>query len=579
MGMNFNLNMTRFKDALYPIREVSDLKTLIDESAVLYGSREAFLVKDTPGGRYRAIKYQQFKADIDALGTGLMDLGLAGKKIAVIGENRYEWVVSYLATVNGNSVIVPLDRELPVGELRHLLEKSGVSAVIYSGKVEIAIEEAARDLSSLDYTISMDADTDRGKNLSLKLLMAKGRKLLSEEKRYFVDAVIDPDKLAIILFTSGTTGLAKGVMLTHRNICANLMGVSQFIKLGGADTTLSILPIHHTYEFTGDIMTSIYQGACVAFCEGLKYIVKNMAEARATILVGVPLIFESMHKKVWRKAESTGKAEKLRQAVNISRTLNMLNIKAARKLFKSVHEALGGNARMFIVGAAATDPGVIEDFNAMGITMFQGYGMTECAPLISVNKDRYYKAASVGLPIPGTQVRIVDQDENGIGEILCKSDSVMMGYYENPEETAKVLKDGWLYTGDYGYFDKDGFLYISGRKKNVIVTKNGKNIFPEEVEFYLNKSDYISEVVVWGLDEAETGETIVCAEIVPDFEFIEQELGNLSDEAVRSLISKAVEAANEKMSVYKRVKRFEIRRTEFEKTTTKKIKRHTAVAR
>ena len=579
MGMNFNLNMTRFKEALYPIREVSDLKTLIDESAVLYGSREAFLVKDTPGGRYRAIKYQQFKADIDALGTGLMALGLAGKKIAVIGENRYEWVVTYLATVNGNSVIVPLDRELPVGELRHLLEKSGVSAVIYSGKVEIAIEEAARDLPSLHYAISMDADTDHGQNLSLKLLMAKGRKLLSEEKRFFVDAVIDPDKLAIILFTSGTTGLAKGVMLTHRNICANLMGVSQFIKLGGADTTLSILPIHHTYEFTGDIMTSIYQGACVAFCEGLKYIVKNMAEARATILVGVPLIFESMHKKVWRKAESTGKAEKLRQAVNISKTLNMLNIKAARKLFKSVHEALGGNARMFIVGAAATDPGVIEDFNAMGITMFQGYGMTECAPLISVNKDRYYKAASVGLPIPGTQVRIVDQDENGIGEILCKSDSVMMGYYENPEETAKVLKDGWLYTGDYGYFDKDGFLYISGRKKNVIVTKNGKNIFPEEVEFYLNKSDYISEVVVWGLDEAETGETIVCAEIVPDFEFIEQELGNLSDEALRSLISKAVDAANEKMSVYKRVKRFEIRRTEFEKTTTKKIKRHTAVAR
>jgi long-chain acyl-CoA synthetase len=579
MGMNFNLNMTRFKEALYPIREVRDLKTLIDESAQLYGSREAFLVKDTPGGRYRAIKYQQFKADIDALGTGLMALGLCGKKIAVIGENRYEWVVSYLATVNGNSVIVPLDRELPVGELRHLLEKSGVSAVIYSGKVEIAIEEAARDLSSLDYTISMDADTDRGQNLSLKLLMAKGRKLLSEEKRFFVDAVIDPDKLAIILFTSGTTGLAKGVMLTHRNICANLMGVSQFIKLGGEDTTLSILPIHHTYEFTGDIMTSIYQGACVAFCEGLKYIVKNMAEARATILVGVPLIFESMHKKVWRKAESTGKAEKLRQAVNISKTLNMLNIKAARKLFKSVHEALGGNARMFIVGAAATDPGVIEDFNAMGITMFQGYGMTECAPLISVNKDRYYKAASVGLPIPGTQVKIVDQDENGIGEILCKSDSVMMGYYENPEETAKVLKDGWLYTGDYGYFDKDGFLYISGRKKNVIVTKNGKNIFPEEVEFYLNKSDYISEVVVWGLDEAETGETIVCAEIVPDFEFIEQELGNLSDEAVRDLIGKAVDAANEKMSVYKRVKRFELRRTEFEKTTTKKIKRHTAVAR
>ncbi len=577
--MNFNINMNRFKDALYPIREIKDLKMLIDESASLYGNRDAFLVKDTPGGQYQAIKYKQFKEDIDALGTALMDIGLGGRKVAVIGENRYEWVVSYLATVNCGSVIVPLDRELPVGELHHLLEKSGVSAVIYSGKVEIAIEEAAQGISAIDFTISMDANLNRGENLSYKLLLEKGRKLLMEEKRFFLDVVIDPDKLAIILFTSGTTGLAKGVMLTHRNLCANLMGISQFVRLSGDDTALSILPIHHTYEFTGDIMTPIYQGACVAFCEGLKYIVKNMAEARATILVGVPLIFESMHKKVWRKAESTGKAEKLRQAVNIAKTLNMFNIKAARRLFKSVHEALGGNARMFIVGAAATDPGVIEDFNAMGITMFQGYGMTECAPLISVNKDRYFKAASVGLPIPGTEVKIVDQDENGIGEIICKSDSVMMGYYENPEETAKVLKDGWMYTGDYGYFDKDGFLYISGRKKNVIVTKNGKNIFPEEVEFYVNKSDYISEVVVWGFEDLESGETVVCAEIVPDFDLISEEFGRLSDEELRKLIAKAVDSANEKMSVYKRIKRFEIRETEFEKTTTKKIKRHTAVNR
>ncbi len=577
MSINFNINMTRFKDALYQIREVSDLKTLVNESAALYGDRDAFLVKLTPGGLYQAIKYKQFKEDIDALGTGLMDLGLAGKKIAVIGESRYEWVISYLATIGGNSIIVPLDKELPVGELHYLLERSDVSTVIYSGKVEIAIEEAVRGVAGIGYIISMDADAHRAQNLSLKLIMERGRKLLAEEKRYFIDAVIDPDKLAIILFTSGTTGLAKGVMLTQRNICANVMGVSQYIKINKEDTTLSVLPIHHTYEFTGDIMTPLYNGACIAFCEGLKYIVKNMAEARATILVGVPLIFESMHKKVWRKAEASGKAEKLRQAVNISKTLNMLNIRAARRMFKSVHVALGGNARMFIVGAAATDPGVIEDFNAMGITMFQGYGMTECAPLISVNKDRYFKAASVGLPIPGTEVRIVDQDENGIGEIICKSPSVMLGYYENPEETGKVLKDDWLYTGDYGYFDKDGFLYISGRKKNVIVTKNGKNIFPEEVEFYVNKSDYISEVVVWGFEDEETGETVVCAEIVPDFEFIEEEQGKLSSEALRSLIGKAVDSANEKMSVYKRIKRFDIREMEFEKTTTKKIKRHAVV--
>jgi long-chain acyl-CoA synthetase len=581
MQMNFNLNMTmtRYKDELYPVRSISDLKDLINQSAALYPNRDAFLVKHTPGGLYQSVNYEKLKQDMDALGTALMNLGLTGKKIAVIGENRYEWVIAYLATINGVGTIVPLDKELPVAEIHHLLQFSGVSAVIYSGKVEIAIEEAVQGIPAIEYLISMDADIDRENYKSLNLLIEKGKKLIAEEKRYYLDAIIDPEVLAIILFTSGTTGLAKGVMLNHKNLCANVVGVSRFIKLTGEDTTLSVLPIHHTYEFTGEILTCLYQGACIAFCEGLKYIVKNMAESRATILLGVPLIFESMHKKVWKKAESSGSAEKLKGAIAISRTLNKFNIKAARRLFKSIHAALGGNARMFIVGAAATDPTVIEDFNAMGITMFQGYGLTECSPLVSVNKDRYFKAASVGLPLQGTEIQIIDKDENGVGEIICRSDSVMLGYYNNPEETAKVLKDGWLYTGDYGYFDRDGFLYISGRKKNVIITKNGKNIFPEEVEFYLNKSDYISEVVVWGLDDAATGETIVCAEVVPDFETIKDEMGELSPEKLTKLMGEIIDAANEKMSTYKRVKRFNIRETEFEKTTTKKIKRHTALNR
>ncbi len=579
MGISFNLNANRYKDEIYNVREISSLKDMVNSSAALFPDWDAYLVKDTPGGPYRAIKFKQFKSDIDALGTALLDLGLGGRKIAIIGENRYEWVVAYMASINGTGIAVPLDKELPIGEIQHLLERSGASAVIYSGKVGTIIEEASAGVDSIEFLISMDKDRHVGKDLSMKLLIEKGRRLISDEIRGFVDAVIDADALAVILFTSGTTGLAKGVMLSHKNLCSNVVNVSKFVKLGGTDTNLSVLPIHHTYEMTGDILVCIYQGACVAFCEGLKHIVKNMAESRTTVMLGVPLIFESMHKKIWKKAESTGSAAKLRNAVNISKTLNSLNIKAARKMFKTIHAALGGNARMFIVGAAATDPAVIEDFNAMGINMFQGYGLTECSPLVAVNMDRYSKAAAAGLPLPGTLIKIVDQDENGIGEIICKSDSVMLGYYENEEETQKVLRDGWLYTGDYGYIDKDGFLYISGRKKNVIVTKNGKNIFPEEVEFYLNKSNYIKEVVVWGLEESTTGETIVCAETVPDFDQIEEEFGVLSEEALRKLISKEIDDANEKMSVYKRVKRFDIRETEFEKTTTKKIKRYIAVKR
>ncbi len=570
------MNSSRFKDEEYVHRPIRDLKDMINTSAVLYADRNAFLVKNAPGGNYVPIKFSRLKTDIDELGTAFMDLGLTGKKVAVIGENRYEWVVTYLAVVNGVGVIVPLDRELPAQEVHNLLERSGVSAIVYSSKVGSVVEEAIQGVESIEFIISMDAPDHMENRFSLKKLQRAGKRLLLEEKRYFLDAEIDREAMCSLLFTSGTTGLAKGVMLSHKNITANVCNMSKYVDVTDNRTGLSVLPMHHTYELTCHVFTCIYQGCCVAICEGLKYIVKNMAEAQATVMLGVPLIFESMHKKVWKQAEASGKADKMRAAIQLSKTLGKFNIKSTKKLFKSVHQAMGGHMQMFISGAAAIDPVVIEDFNAMGITMFQGYGMTENAPIIAVNKDRYCKAASVGLPMPGTEVRIIDPDENGVGEIICKGDSVMIGYYNNPEETAKVLVDGWLHTGDYGYFDKDGFLYISGRKKNVIVTKNGKNIFPEEVEFYLDKSEYIKEVVVWGLEDEKTGDTIVQAEIFPDYPAIEVKFGRVSEDELKRMLKKEIDEINEHMPLYKRVKRFEIREEEFEKTTTKKIKRYTA---
>lgn len=570
------MNSSRFKDAEYEHRPIRDLKDMIDTSAALFADKNAFLVKNAPGGTYVPIKFSRLKTDIDELGTALMDLGLTGKKIAVIGENRYEWVVTYLAVVNGVGVVVPLDRELPAAEVHNLLERSEVSAIVYSSKVESVVEEAIQGVGSIEYTISMDALDHVENRLSLKKLQRAGKRLLLEEKRFFVDAEIDREAMCSLLFTSGTTGMAKGVMLSHKNITANVYNMSKYVDVSDNQTGLSILPMHHTYELTCHVFTCMYQGCCVAICEGLKYIVKNMAESQATVMLGVPLIFESMHKKVWKQAEASGKADKMRKAIQLSRTLEKFNIKSIKKLFKSVHQAMGGNMRMFISGAAAIDPAVIEDFNAMGITMFQGYGMTENSPIIAVNKDRYYKPAAAGLPMPGTEIKIIEPDENGIGEIICRGDSVMIGYYKNPEETAKVLVDGWLHTGDYGYFDKDGFLYIAGRKKNVIVTKNGKNIFPEEVEFYLNKSEFIKEVVVWGVDDEKSGDTIVQAEIFPDYPAVEEKLGRVSEEELKRLLKKEIDEINEHMPLYKRVKRFEIREEEFEKTTTKKIKRYTA---
>lgn len=570
------MNSSRYKDEIYIHRPIRDLKDMIDTSAELYSDKSAFLIKTAPGGPYQPIKFSKFKSDIDHLGTALMDLGLTGKKIAVIGENRYEWVVTYLAVVNGTGVIVPLDRELPAKEINNLLTRAGVSAVVYSSKVGSMVEEAIQGVDCIEYIISMDALEHEEKKLSLKKLIRTGERLLMEEKRYFVDAEIDPEVMCSLLFTSGTTGLAKGVMLSHKNIAANIYNMSKYVDVTDNYTGLSVLPMHHTYELTCHVFTSMYQGCCVAICEGLKYIVKNMAEAKATVMLGVPLIFESMHRKVWKQAESRGKADKMRAAVQLSKKLGKFNIKSTKKLFKDVHQAMGGHMKLFISGAAAIDPIVIEDFNAMGFTMIQGYGMTENSPIIAVNKDKYYKPASAGLPMPGTEIKIIDQDENGVGEIICKGPSVMIGYYDNPEETAKVLVDGWLHTGDYGYFDRDGFLYISGRKKNVIVTKNGKNVFPEEVEFYLNKSNYISEVMVWGMDDEKSGDTIISADIYPDFAAIEEKHGKLSEEGIKKLLKTEIDLANENMPLYKRVKRFEIREEEFEKTTTKKIKRYTA---
>lgn len=567
------MNSKKYKDTLYQMRYISDLRDLVHSSAEMFAEQPAFKEKEDPKGEFKSISYKQFKEDIDSFGTKLVEMGLKGKRVALIGENSYRWVVTYLAVANGTGIVVPLDKELTDIEIKNLLERAEPDAIVFSNKMEKKIVKVAEEMDCIKYMINMTPRKSAEGVLDWNELKAEGEKLIEAGNRDFLDAVIDREAMCTLLFTSGTTGLSKGVMLSHKNIASNVYNMSKhvWIRNGGG---LSVLPMHHTYELTCHVFTALYQGVFIAICQGLRYIQQNLKETQASVMLGVPVVFETMHKRVIKQAESSGQLAKMRRTMNIVRKTKLYNKpEVVKKLFSKVHSSLGNNVDLFIAGGAAINPDVIRDYEALGIPMIQGYGMTECSPIIAVNKDYYSKADSVGQPLPGTEVKIIDQDEDGIGEIICKSDSVMLGYFDNPEATAEVLKDGWLYTGDYGRFDNEGFLYICGRKKNVIVTKNGKNIFPEEIEALMLENPYIEEVLVYGINDKKNDDIVVKAEIYPNFTIIEEKFGSVTEDGLHDIIKDAVEDVNDKMPTYKRVKRFELRGEEFEKTTTRKIKR------
>ncbi len=572
------MNSVKYKESLYEVRDVENLRELIDGSVERFSQRPAFMVKDKTKGKFVSISYKKMQEDIRSLGTSLINLGLRGRKIAVIGENSYYWAISYFAIANGVGVVVPIDRELKEKEVANLLKRAEVSAVIYSKKMKKVMDEVLEDRElrkTLTYPIQMDLSDDEDGRISLRRLLSHGMDLLDNGDRKYLDVEVDSDALAVLLFTSGTTGLAKGVMLSHRNIVSNTVNMSKYVKIIDGGVGLSVLPMHHTYEMTCHVITGLYQGMSIAICEGLKYIQKNLVEAQVNVMLAVPLIFEMMHKKILSKAKESGKDKTLRRMMSISRKFKLYNKgNITRRLFSNVHNVTGGKISQFIAGGAAINPQVIEDYEAMGFPIFQGYGMTECSPIIAVNKDRYSKAAAAGLPLPGTEVKIYNPDEKGIGEIICRGPSVMLGYYRDDDATREALRNGWLHTGDYGYFDQDGFLYVSGRKKSVIITKNGKNIFPEEVEFYLTESEYIEEALVHGIDGLRNDDVIIKAEIFPNYPLFENENPEVSEDYIEEKIGEIIEKINDTVPKYKRIKRYYIRKTEFEKTTTKKIKRY-----
>lgn len=564
---------------LYKVREISNLKDMINSSVELYRDRPAFHVKHKEGGSYNQISFTQLKKDMNAFGTKLLQMGLKDAKIAVMAENRYLWAITYLSVVNGLGNIVPLDKELPIYELENLILRSGARAVVYSEKTSEKLGAIAAQLSKVDYFINMDdvlSPFEAGKVHLLSKLLLEGQKLIDSGDNSYINAEIDNEAMSILLFTSGTTDTSKAVMLSHKNLAENLMGMTSMLNIVETDIFLSILPLHHTYECTCGFLCPIYRGASVAYCEGLRHIAKNLQESKATVMLGVPLIFEAMYAKIWDNIEKDPKTlKKARIALKLSNVLKKLNIDVTKKLFSRIHNSIGGHVRILISGAAGIDPLIAKGFREFGIPMVQGYGLTECSPIVALNRDVDFKDSSAGLPLPNAKVKIIDPTPEGIGEIIVKAESVMLGYYENIDATEKVMKDGWFHTGDLGYFDQDGFIYITGRCKNVIVTKNGKNIFPEEIETLLGRSRYIKESIVHGEIDS-SGDTFVFATIVPDLEKLQQEkgVGDFSDTLINEVIKGEIKAVNKTLVQYKHIKDFTLREEEFSKTTSKKIKRH-----
>lgn len=577
-ALEFVEKIKNSKDPLVKYRDsrpIMDLKHMIETSAEQFAENVAFHVKDEKGAPYRQIKYKEAMEDINALGTVLIAGGLKGKRISVIGENSYQWAISYLAAVCGVGVVVPLDKELSQEEIENILIKAEVSCVIFDKKHEgmfTSIKENGN--TKVEVLVNMHSEASTTEVLSLKELIEAGKTMVRSGDESFTKAQIVRDEMSILLFTSGTTGASKGVMLSHGNIVEDLMAAPTVLQVTPSEVFFSFLPLHHTYECTCGFLMPLYKGASIAYCEGLKYILKNLEEASPTFFLGVPVLFENLYKKIWQTVRKKGKEETLKKAIKINNVTKKVGIDLSNILFKDIKKLFGGRLRMIICGGAAINPEVLDGLMAFGITALQGYGLTEAAPMGALNPDTRPKSSSIGRGFPGFEIKIEDKNEEGIGEICLKGGNIMLGYYEMPEETAKVIKDGWFYTGDLGYMDSEGYVYITGRKKNVIITKNGKNVYPEELEYLLGNVPYVAESMVWSKETEAGDDTIIVASIRPDLEAIQEFIGKeLTDEETVALLWEEVNKINETLPFYKKIKNIVLRKEEFEKNSSKKIKR------
>lgn len=558
-------------DRIFKAKQFENLKEMIENTKSKFGTNIAFKFKNVD--MMKTMTYDEYIDEIQALGTALISIGLKDTRIGVISENRYEWEEAYLGIVCGTGIAVPLDKALPENEIFNLIERSDMEAIFYSSKYDEVMKKAIeKGIGKVKFFISMDNETKDGNIYSQKELVKLGKDLLKNGATSFINAKIDNEAMAVMLFTSGTTSTSKAVMLSHKNICTNIYDIASIFDVSKEDTMLSFLPLHHVFECTVGFLYPVSVGATIAFCSGIRHIAENLKDYKVSVMISVPVLFENMYKKVMKSIEDKGKLGTVKFGIKLSKVTNIFGIDIRRKLFKEIHESLGGKLRLFVAGAAAFDLEIEKGFNDLGIDTYQGYGLTETAPVVAAEHKTCRKQGSIGKANPSLEVKILEPNEQGIGELAVKGASVMLGYYNHIEKG--VTEDGWFATGDLAYIDKDGYIFITGRKKSVIVLKNGKNVYPEEAESLINKIPGVKESFVFGKPEKEDKNDLkLCAKIVYDKEIVKEKYNVQEVEDIKKKIWEKIKEINRKMPTYKYIKEIIITEEELIKTTTLKVKR------
>lgn len=557
----------------------STIKEAFNYSMEHYTNNILIMQKPDHKTPYKEITYKEFGEDVINFGTGLTKfLNLKDERIAIISETTYGWYLSYMTLLCGAGIAVPLDKELPINEIENLIKRSKATAVIYSAKKKDQIEKVKDNVPMVKYFIEMDSyNKVKGRDVGLNYVLLEGKKIVESGDESFKNIEIDPEEFKILFFTSGTTSSSKGVMLCNRNLAENVNACTAFVDLKQTDRLFSVLPLHHCYESTIGFLYPFCVGASIAICEGLKYILPNIKESSPTAILGVPVLIENIHKNINKSIEKSGKAGVVNSMIHVTNAIKTVGIDLKRKVFKEILDNLGGRLRIIVSAAAPIDPKVGKWVQDIGICFLQGYGLTETAPISALTPDYDTRVGSVGKAVKCAELKIKNPNEKGEGEVLIKSKTLMIGYYEDEEATNAVVdEEGWFNSGDIGYLDKDGFLYITGRSKNVIVTQNGKNIYPEEIEMLLKKHSEIKECMVYGKAQEDSKELTITARVIPNLIEIEEQFGkdSLSDEKVYDIIWKIIKEVNKSLTSYKAIKSLEIKNDDFEMTTTMKIKRY-----
>ena len=564
---------------IFKATELKDIREIVYNSVKLYGEQVAYVIKhkENKDVIYENITYKKLLEDINKLGTTFFDMGFQKKRIAIIGKNRYEWALTHLANMLGGIVSVPLDKDLQYDELENSLIRSKAECIVFDEKLADMVAEIEKNgKTNLTEFICMSKIEGR---TSVRELVDRGEELLKQGKKDYLNAKIDENAMNILLFTSGTTSNSKAVMLSQKNIASNIYAMQRVEDMRSTDTNIAFLPFHHIFGSTCMIMM-LAQGIKTVFPDGLRYIKQNLNEYKVSLFVGVPVLIEAIYKTIMKEVDKQGKTKLIKIAMKISNFLMKFHIDIRRKLFKQVLDALGGELRLVISGGAPADPQVSKGFTNLGVDIIQGYGLTETAPVICAETKVALRNGSVGVPMINDTIEIVGPDKNGIGEIRVKGPNVMLGYYEMPEETKAVLKDGWFYTGDLGYFDKDGFLFITGRNKNMIVLKNGKKVFPEELETLINRIDLVKESMVFGLpDEKDKNDVMLSVKIVYNEEEAKEKYEGKTEKELYEIIWNKIKELNKTFPRYKHIQKMILTKEELIKTSTKKVKRQEEMKR